>query len=67
MMKEMINRVDGTLKQLEKFAEKYAKLLDSGRSKARKVWDRVKWSAEMADIDGLRNKVRIAIGFSLVY
>ena len=62
-MKEMINRVDGTLKQLEKFSEKYAKLLDPGRSKVRKVWDKVKWSAEMADIDGLRNKVRIWISF----
>ena len=59
MMKEIISRVEGTLKQLEKIAGKYAKLLDPGRSKARKVWDRVKWSAEMADIDGLRNKVRI--------
>ena len=60
MMKEIINRVEGTLKQLEKFAGEYAKLLNPGRSKVKKVWDRVKWSTEMADIDGLRNKVRMA-------
>jgi len=59
MMKEMISRVEGTLKQLEKFSEKYAKLLNPGRSKAKKAWDRVKWSTEVADIDALRNKVRI--------
>ena len=59
MMKEMINRVEETLKQLEKIAGKYTKLLDPGRSKARKAWDKVKWSAEMADIDALRNKVRM--------
>jgi len=63
VMKEMIDRVEGTLKQLEKLAGKYAKLLDPGRSKTRKVWDRVKWSTEMADIDGLRNKVRMTMGF----
>ena len=63
MMKEMIGRVEGTLKQLEKIAGKYAKLLDPRRSKTRKVWDRVKWSTELADIDGLRNKVRMAMGF----
>jgi len=67
MMKEMISRVEGTLKQLEKFAGKYAKLLNPGRSKAKKVWDRVKWSAEMADIDGLRNKVRMGISFNYGY
>ena len=67
MMKEMINRVEGTLKQLEKFSEEYAKILDPGRSKVKKAWDKVKWSTEMADIDALRNKVRMAIGilFSL--
>ena len=66
-MKEMINRVEGTLKQLEKFSEEYAKILDPGRSKVKKAWDKVKWSTEMADIDALRNKVRMAIGilFSL--
>ena len=62
MMKEMIDRVEGTLKQLEKFTGKYAKLLDPGRSKTKKVWDRVKWSAEVGDIDAYRNKVKMACG-----
>ena len=58
MMQEMMKRVEATLLELEKFATKYAKLLDTSRSKTRKVWDRIKWSSELADIDGLRNKVR---------
>lgn len=58
MIQEMIKRVEATLLELEKFSAKYAKLLDPSRSKTRKVWDKFKWSTEMGDIDGLRNKVR---------
>jgi len=59
MMQVMIKRVEATLLELDKFATKYAKLLDASRSKTRKVWDRIKWSSELADIDDLRNKVRL--------
>ena len=58
MMKDMIKRVEETLLELQKFATNYSKLLDTSRSKTRRVWDRIKWSKDLADIDDLRNKVR---------
>jgi len=65
MMQVMIKRVEATLLELDKFATKYAKLLDTSRSKTRKVWDRIKWSSELADIDDLRNKVRPFVSLML--
>ena len=58
MVQDMIKRVEETLLKLQKFAAKYSKLLDTSRSKTRRVWDKIKWSTDLKDIDDLRNKVR---------
>ncbi|RPB07542.1 hypothetical protein P167DRAFT_495646 [Morchella conica CCBAS932] len=58
MVKEMMSRVEVTLKELEKHAKKYEKLGDSSRSKVRKqLWAKFKWSVDASDLDALRNKL----------
>lgn len=57
MVKEMMNRVEVTLKDLEKHAKKYEKLGDSSRSKRKQIWDKLKWSVDASELDTLRNKV----------
>lgn len=58
MVKEMMSRVEVTLKELEKHAKKYEKLGESSRSKVRKqLWVKFKWSIDASDLDALRNKV----------
>lgn len=58
MVKEMMSRVEVTLKELEKHAKKYEKLGDSSRSKVRKqLWAKFKWAVDASDLDALRNKV----------
>jgi hypothetical protein len=56
MLKELLGRVNGTLKELQKHADKYGKLGDS-RSSLKKAWAQFKWSVDASDLDSLRNKV----------
>lgn len=59
MVKEMIARVEITLRELEKFAKKYEKLADvkRGNKLSKQVWKRFMWSADASSLDSLRNKV----------
>jgi hypothetical protein len=56
MLDELLGRVRGTLKELQKHADKYGKLGDS-RPSLKKVWAQFKWSVGASDLDSLRNKV----------
>ena len=53
---ELLERVNGTLKALQKHAEKYGKLGDS-KSSLKKAWAQFRWSADASDLDSLRNQV----------
>jgi len=55
MVNEMLLRVNVTLKDLQKLANKY-KLLESN-SKRKRIWAKISWSAEYYSIDSLRSKV----------
>lgn len=57
MMKEMMARVEITLKELKKHAQKYEKLGDLSRPKMEQIWTKFKWSTDASDLDALRNKV----------
>lgn len=57
MVKEMMVRVEVTLKELQKFAVKYDKLGDVDLSRRKKIWAKFKWSVDANDLDSLRNKV----------
>lgn len=57
MVKEMMRRVEVTLNELEKYAKKYEKLGDMSRPKRKQIWDKLKWSSEASDLDGLRSRV----------
>jgi len=59
MVKEMVSRIEITLKQLEKVATKYD-ILRPG-SKGKQIWTKVKWSFEFTSLDSLRNKVPIIL------
>lgn len=57
MVREMIKRLEVTLKELEVYAKKYAKLGDTARAKRKQIWDKFKWSVDASSLDSLRNKV----------
>lgn len=57
MVREMIIRVEATLRELQTHAEKYAKLGDVKRAKRKQFWDKFKWSVDASSLDSLRNKV----------
>jgi len=57
MVYETMGRLEGTLKELEKFADRYGKLVDVAVSKRKQWWYKFKWSIEVPDLDSLRNKV----------
>lgn len=57
MVREMISRVEVTLKELDIQAKKYAKLGDTSRAKRKQIWDKFKWSVDASSLDSLRNKV----------
>lgn len=57
MVKEMIVRVEVTLKELQKHAAKYDKLGDVKLSKRKQIWSKFKWSTDATELDALRNKV----------
>lgn len=57
MVKEMIIRVEVTLRELKTHAEKYANLGDVKRAKRKQFWEKFKWSVDASSLDSLRNKV----------
>lgn len=57
MMGEMMIRVDATLKELQKMADKYQQLGNISRGKMRQAWTKFKWSVDASDLDALRNRV----------
>ena len=52
----VVERVEVTLKEFEKHANRHAKLGD-GSPKVKQMWRAVKWSVDASDLDGLRNQV----------
>lgn len=61
MVREVVGRVEETLKELRKHAQKYEKLGDNSRGKRKQLWDKFKWSVDATNLDSLRNKVRLAL------
>lgn len=61
MVREMIARVEVTLKELDKFAKKYDKLGEAkqGKKVSKQVWKKFMWSVDASSLDSLRNKVRL--------
>lgn len=59
MMGEMMARVEVTLGELQKIADKYEKLGDLSRGRMKQAWTKFKWSVDATDLDALRNKVCI--------
>lgn len=57
MVKEMMVRVEVTLEELKKHAEKYEKLGDGTLPRRKKIWAKFKWATDASDLDSLRNKV----------
>lgn len=57
MVKEMMVRVEVTLAELKKHAEKYEKLGDGSLPRRKKIWAKFKWATDASDLDSLRNKV----------
>ena len=53
---EVVKRVGVTLKELEKHANRHAKLGDESPT-VKKMWRAFKWSADSSDLDALRNQV----------
>ena len=56
LVKDLLERVNGTLKALQKHAEKYGKLGNS-RSSLKKAWAQFRWSVDASELDSLRNQV----------
>ena len=52
----VVERVEVTLKEFEKHANRHAKLGD-GSPKVKQMWRAVKWSVDASDLDGLRSQV----------
>lgn len=59
MVREMIVRVEITLKELDKFSKKYEKLGEAKQGKmiSKQVWKKFMWSVDASSLDSLRNKV----------
>lgn len=57
MVKEMMVRVEVTLKELQKFAAKHDKLGDTELSKRKRIWAKFTWSMDATDLSALQNKV----------
>ena len=53
---ELFERVQGTLKALQKHAEKFGKL-ESSRPGLKRAWAQFRWSVDASDLDALRNQV----------
>ena len=68
ILNEMVKKMEMTLKQLEKIAEKYRKVLENQgqgqgakasttRKGRREWWALFRWSLDAQEVNGLRNKV----------
>ena len=60
MVRQMMDSVEATLKELEKVVKKYEALANSKKGKGlrgRKFWDMFRWSVDASDVDALRNRV----------
>ena len=53
---KLLERIRGTLKALQKHADRYGTLGNS-RSSLKKAWAQFRWSVDAADLDSLRNQV----------
>ena len=57
---ELLERIQGTLKALQKHAEKFGKL-ERSRPGLKKAWAQFRWSVDASDLDSLRNQVSLRI------
>lgn len=57
MVQNMLDQVKAVLLDLHTVFNKHRNLGNSSRQGIRKGWDRIKWSLDAKDVDGLRNKV----------
>ncbi|KAF8542005.1 hypothetical protein BDD12DRAFT_730158 [Trichophaea hybrida] len=57
LVNQVMSRVEETLKELQKCANKYEKLGDVKQPKSKQIWRRIRWSVDAADLDALRNKL----------
>ena len=55
MVNEMVTGIEDTLKRLRKVASRYDIL--GSDSKTKRVWAKLKWTADLSSIYRLRNKV----------
>ena len=53
---DLLERIKGTLKALQKHAERYGKL-ESSRPGLKRAWAQFRWSVDASDLDSLRNQV----------
>ena len=60
LVKELLERIQGTLKALQKHAEKFGKL-ESSRPGLKRAWAQFRWSVDASDLDALRNQVCLII------
>ena len=56
LVSELLERIRGTLKALQKHAEKFGKL-ESSRPGLKRAWAQFRWSVDASDLDSLRNQV----------
>ena len=57
---ELLERIQGTLKALQKHAEKFGKL-ESSRPGLKRAWAQFRWSVDASDLDSLRNQVCLTV------
>lgn len=57
MVQNMVDQVKAVLIDLQAVFNKHRNLGNNSRQGIKKGWDRVKWSFDAKDVDGLRNKV----------
>ena len=57
---ELLERIQGTLKALQKHAEKFGKL-ESSRLGLKRARAQFRWSVDASDLDSLRNQVSLRI------
>ena len=56
LVKELLERIEGTLNALQKHAERFGKL-ESSRPGLKRAWAQFRWSVDASDLDALRNQV----------
>ena len=60
LVSELLERIRGTLKALQKHAEKFGKL-ESSRPGLKRAWAQFRWSVDASDLDSLRNQVCLTV------